>query len=79
MEDDSDVEDIVEEYEDLIETIYTTGNNEMVKIFSQKCVICLETDSDYAFRQRGHQCICKQCYRNKGDIDILKCVVGRTY
>ena len=75
VEDDSDV---VEENEDLIETIYTNGNNEMVKIFNQKCVICLESDSDYALRQCGHQCICEQCYWNKGDIDILKCVVCRT-
>ena len=78
VEDDSDVEDVVDENEDLIETIYTNGNNEMVKIFSQKSVICLERDSDYAFSQCGHQCICEQGYRNKGDIDILKCVVCRT-
>ena len=50
----------------------------MVKIISQKCVICLERDSDFAFRQFGHQCIFEQCYRNRGDIDILKCVVCRT-
>ena len=51
----------------------------MVKIFSQKCVLCLEKDTDYAFRQCGHQCIGEQCYQNKGDIDILKCVFCRTY
>ena len=62
VEDDSDVEDVVEENEHLIETIYTNGNNEMVKTFNQKCVICLESDSDYALRQCGHQCICEQCY-----------------
>ena len=68
-----------EENEDLIETNYCNGNNEVVKFFSQKkCVICLERDSIYAFRQCGHQCICEQCYQNKGDIDILKCVVCRT-
>ena len=78
VEDDSDVEDVVEENEDLIETIYINGNNEMLKMFSQKCVICLERDSDYAFRQCGHQCICEQGYQIKGDIDILKCVVCRT-
>ena len=49
-----------------------------LKIFNQKCVICLEGDSDYAFSQCGHQAICEQCYQNKGDIDILKCVVCRT-
>ena len=64
--------------DDLIETKFYNGNNEVVKIFSQKCVICLEKDSDYAFRQCGHQCICEQCYLNKGDVDILKCLVCRT-
>ena len=76
-EDDHLVEE-VEENEDLIETSYTNANNEMVKIFNQKCVICLERDSIYAFRQCGHPCVCEQCFQNKGDIDILKCVVCRT-
>ena len=67
-----------EENEDLIETNFYNGNNEVGKIFSQKCVICLEKDSIYAFRQCRHQCICEQCYQNKGDIDMLKCVVCRT-
>ena len=71
-------EDIVEEDEILIEPDYCIGNNEVVKIFNQKCVICLEKDSIYAFRQCGNQCICEQCYQNKGDIDIIKCVVCRT-
>ena len=70
-----DVEDEVGENGDLIGTNYTNGKNELVKIFNQKCVICLERDSDYAFRQCGHQCICEQCYQNKVGIDILKCVV----
>ena len=34
LEDDLDVEDEVEENEDLIETIHTNGNIEMVKIFN---------------------------------------------
>ena len=34
------VEDEVAENEDLIETQYLNGNNEVVKIFNQKCVIC---------------------------------------
>ena len=67
------VEDVI-----LIEPSYTNGNKEDVKIFNQKCVICFERDSIYAFRQCGHQCICDQCYENKGDIDILTCVVCRT-
>ena len=76
-EDISDEEDENEEDDDLIETQYFNGNNEVVKIFNQKSVICLERDSDYAFRLCGHQCICEQCYQNKRDIDILKCVVCR--
>ena len=79
IEDDELVEgDVVERNEDLIETQYFNGNNEVVKIFNQKCVICYERESVYAFRQCGHQCICEQCYESKGDIDILKCVVCRT-
>ena len=74
----SHVDDDVEEDRGLIETSYTNGNNDVDKIFNQKCVICLERDSDYAFRQCGHQCIREQCNQNKGDIDILKCVVCRT-
>ena len=67
-----------EENEDLIETKFYNENNEVVKIFSQKCVICLERNSVYAFRQCGHQCVCEQCYQKKSDIVILKCVVCRT-
>ena len=72
-------DDLVEEEEDLIETNFCNGNNEVVKIFNQKCVICYEKDSVYAFRQCGHQCICDQSYQNESDIDILKCVVSGTY
>ena len=80
---DDDDDDLVEEAvngrnEDLIETQYFNGTNEVVKIFNQKCVICYERESVYAFRQCGHQCICEQCYQSKGDIDILKCVICRT-
>ena len=67
-----------EEDDDLIETDYCNENNELVKIFNQKSVICLEQDSNYVFRRCGHQCACEHCYQNKGDIDILKCVVCRT-
>ena len=78
-EDDDLVEaDVVEEDDDLIEMQYLNGNNEVVKIFNQKCVICYEKESVYAFRHCGHQCICEGCYQNKGDIDISKCVVCRT-
>ena len=75
-----DMEEIVEDEEDVEEDVniheieYTDGSNKVVKIFNQKCVICLERDSDYVFKQCGHQCICEACFPNKGDIDILKCV-----
>ena len=79
-EDDDDLveEDVVERNEDLIETEYFNGTNEVVKTFNQKCVICYERESVYAFRQCGHQCVCEQCYQSKGYIDILKSVVCRT-
>ena len=41
----SDVEDEVEQDGDLIETQYLNGNDEVVKTFNQKCVICLERES----------------------------------
>ena len=76
--------DIVNVLEDVPEDVnipkleYNDGSNEVVKIFNQKCVICLERDSDYIFKQCGHQCFCEECYQNKGDNDILKCVFCRT-
>ena len=75
-DDEEDFED--EEGGDLIETQYLNGNNEMVKIFNQKCVIFYEKDNVYAFRQCGHQCISEDCYQYKGDNGILKCVTCRT-
>ena len=74
----SDAENTITEDEDLIETQYLNGNIEVVKILNQKCVICLERYSSYAFGQCGYQCICQDCYENEGDIDILKCFVCRT-
>ena len=74
-EDEEDIEEVV----DIQELEYTNGNNGVVKIFNQKCVICLERDSDYIFKRCGRQCICSDCYQNKGNIDILKCVICRTY
>ena len=73
-----DEENIEDENEDLIETNYCKGNNQVVEIFNQKCDVCYERDSVYAFRQCGHQCICEQRYHYKGDIVKLKCVVCRT-
>ena len=54
-----DVEDEFEEDDDLIETQNVNGNNEVVKVFNQKCVLCYDKDSVYAFRQCGHQCNCE--------------------
>ena len=59
-EDILDVEDEVEENEieeddDLIEIQCLNGKNEVVQFFNQKCFICDERDSVYAFRQCGHQ------------------------
>ena len=71
-------DDSVEEDEGFIETNYCNDNNEVVKIFYQKCVICYERDSVYEFRKCGHQCVCEQSYQNKGDIDMIKYVVCRT-
>ena len=62
----------------IYELKYTVGSNKIVKIFYQKRVFCLERDSDYIFKQCGHQCSCEHCYQNKGSVDILKCLVCRT-
>ena len=78
------MEEIVEDEENVEEDVniheleYTDESNEVVKFFNQKCVICLELDTDYRFKQCGHQCICEKCYQNKSIIDILKCVICRT-
>ena len=69
---DEDVED-----EGLFETQYLNGKNKVVKIFNQKCVICLERDNIDALRQCGDQCICEECYQNKGDVIILECAICR--
>ena len=71
-------EDDIREDVNIHELEYTDGSNEIVKVFNQKCVICLERDIEYIFKQCGHQCNWEKCYQNKSDIDILKCVVCRT-
>ena len=71
-------EDNIQEDINIHELEYTNGDNKIVKVFNQKCVICFERDSEYIFKQCGHLCICEQGYQSKGDIDILKCVVCRT-
>ena len=78
VEDEEDDEEDIGEDGTIQELKFTDGSNEVVKIFNQKCVICLERDSDYIFKQCGHQRVCEECYENKGNIDITKCVVCRT-
>ena len=56
---------------------FCNGKNEMMKILNQKCVVCFERESVYAFRQCGHQCMCESCYQIKSDIDMLKSIVCR--
>ena len=75
---DGDLVEEVEENEGLMEINFCYGTKEVVKICNKKCVICNESDSVYAFRQYGHQCVCEDCYQNRGGIDLLKCVVCRT-
>ena len=59
------MEEIVEDEEDVAEdgniheVEYTDESNEVVKIFNQNCVICLERDSENIFKQCGHQCLCE--------------------
>ena len=76
-EENAEDEDNIQEDVNIHELEYTHGSNEVVKVFNQKCVICLEWYSDYIFKQCGHQCICEDCYQNKDDIDLLKCDVCR--
>ena len=49
------LDDSVEEQRNLDKPTYFIGNNEMLNIFNQKCVICFVVSSLYAFRQCGHQ------------------------
>ena len=78
MEEIIEDEEYIEEDDKIHELEYTDGSNEGSKNFIQKCVLCFDWDNDYIFKQCGHQCICEECYQNKGDIDILKCVICRT-
>ena len=68
----------VEEQRSFAKPAFCNGNNEMVKIFNQKRVICFENPTVYAFRPCDHQCIGEKCYQNKSDIDILICIICRT-
>ena len=62
-----------EEEDEIDEDVIYNGTNELVKIFNQKCVICLDKDSIYAFRNCGHLCLCENCFNSK----IAKCIVCR--
>ena len=64
IEDEDEDDVLVEEDEYLNETNYRNGTNEVVKTFNQKCVICCERDSEYAFRECGLQCIYEHCYQS---------------
>ena len=72
MEDEIEiVED--EDADEVDENQIYNGTNEIVKIFNQKCVICLDKDSVYAFRNCGHLCLCENCF----DSRITKYIVCR--
>ena len=77
-EDEENNVEVVEEDNNIHELKYTVGSNKVVNLFNQKWVIWFERNSDYLFKQCGHQCICEKCYQKKGNIDILRCVVCRT-
>ena len=47
--------------ETLFRPDFCNGCNEVVWIFNQKCVICLEHPSFFVFRLCGHQCLCEHC------------------
>ena len=68
----------IEEDFNIHELDYTDGSNEVVKLFNQKCVICLNSDSDCIFKQCRHQCICDKLYQNRSHFNISKWVVCRT-
>ena len=70
-----EVDDWVEEQRNLYEHAYCIGDIEMVNIFVQKFNECFKNFSVSAFRQCGHQRVCQNCYENKGDVDIIKCIV----
>ena len=54
VEDEEDDEEDVEEDVNIQELEYTDGSNEVVKFCNEKCVLCLERDSDYIFKQYVH-------------------------
>ena len=69
-----ELDDWIEVQTKLDKPKYCQGNNEMVKIFNQKCVIRFENPSCYESRPSGHQCICEDCW-TKSNAEKLKCAV----
>ena len=70
-----ELDDWVKEQTNLDKPKYCNGNNEMVKIFNQKCVICFENPSGFAFRPSGHQCICEDWWTNSNAEKLKRAVV----
>ena len=58
---------------------YIKRNNEVVKCLPQKCVIGFGRDSEHASEKCGHLFTCSSFFDNKDDVNILKCVVCRTW
>ena len=63
-EDGEEEDDWAEEQRNLDKLAYCNGNNQMVKIFNLKTVICFESPSVYTFCECGHRCICEDCLTN---------------
>ena len=71
---------LIIEYEDEDNEISIyNGNNELNKIFHEKkCIICLENDSVYAFRNCGNLSVCQSCYKNTDSDKLKKCVICKS-
>ena len=81
-EEDEEVEDgyLVEEdeeNEDLIEANFCNGNNEMVEIFNQKCVLYVMKEIVFMLSDNVVISVFVKTYQIRGDIDLLKIVVCR--
>ena len=70
-EDEDEDEDVEEE--EVLKDVREEEN--VVKIYNQKCVICMENDSVYIFKKCGHLCLCDNCYNSKHNDNLLKCFV----
>ena len=70
---DNNIDELINDNE-IIELPSYNSNNELVKIFIEKCCICLENDSVYAFGKCGHLSICESCYKNTDSDKLTKCI-----